>query len=99
MAATIMPMRRPGKSVRDCAPTASVPDARPAEITHRPPTAVRQVNTRRPLIARRSLIALPGRTSPGSGTSRGQAPTATRGAASHRGFSLCCAVADRPNRD
>jgi hypothetical protein len=65
MAATIMPMRRPCKSVRDCAPTASVPDARPSEITHRPPTALRRANTRRPLIARRSLIALPGRTSPG----------------------------------
>jgi hypothetical protein len=65
MAATIMPMRRPCKSVRDCAPTASVPDARPSEITRRPPTALRRANTRRPLIARRSLIALPGRTSPG----------------------------------
>lgn len=99
MAATIMPMRRPCKSVRDCAPTASVPDARPSEITHRPPTALRRANTRRPLIARRSLIALPGRTSPGSGTSRGQAPTATPAAASHRGFSHCWAVADRLNRD
>jgi hypothetical protein len=76
--APIMPVRRPCKSVCDYAPTASVPHARPAGITHRPPTALRQVNTRRPLIAR-SLIALPGRTSPGSGTRRDQAPTATPG--------------------
>jgi hypothetical protein len=81
MTAPIMPMRRPCKSVRDCAPTASVPHTRPAAITHRPPIVLRRANTRR------RLIALPGDTSPGSGTSRdqAQAPTATPGAASHRG--------------